>query len=526
MIKTILLLFLSLGLMIQGCYKAKYKAEDVPIFVADFESKLEKRSIAYDLESWKYLTSGKSDSLEYYHSRLVDLFNEPDLLEKMEAYRKIVKDDVLKRKLDLIYRRIILNKIDCQPDIKNLIDSLNDKLSEIRTIIPEGKKPNLAYFLCDFYEEEINRKDRKLLREIGNGLKQLIRLRNLAAKQMGYNSYYSINTFIEYLDVHYLDSIFVQLEELSQDCSDSIFEISSEIPQNSTKASCDLIRQRSDLLEEYDYYFYQNTDSWHKILIRTFGDIGFDLNKLPIYFDDADSTVNTATKVFAINCPNDIRVVSSLSGGIDVFKSILHAVAFAIYSSHINQDSFLFRGDPSGMHTEIISMIFEDIISTEKWRNEYLNLPDDLTFRWRQDIDKFRLIELQFTLLLIEFEKWLYLNQAVKAGEIFRDLSERALGVSGVDSSAWWLVLDDFINCPFCNQKKLIAELTAAQILGCLKEDEPVDEGSLLKYTLVQHVFTYGQRYDWSDILIQTTGEELEIKYYFKRLNIPMDSDH
>lgn len=526
MAKTMLLLFLTLGLMIQGCYKAKYKAEDAPTFVADFESRLGKQSIAYNLESWKYLSTGKSDSLNYYRSKLVDLFNEQNLLEKAEAYRKIVKDDILKRKLDLIYRRILYSKINYCPDIKNLIDLLNDKLSKIRTILPEGKTPNFAYFLCDFYEEELNRKERKLLREIGDGLAQLIRLRNLAAKQMGYNSYYTMNAFTEHLDVHFLDSTFAQLEELSHDCFNSILDISSNIPQDSAKALCDLIRQHADLLEEYNYYFYRNTDDWHKILTKTFEGLGFNLNKLPIYFNDADSTINTTTKTFAINCSNDIRVVSSLSGGIDAFNSFLRAVSFAIYLSHINQDSFLFRGNPSGMRTEIISTIFKDIISTEKWRNEYLNLPDDFTFRWQQGIDKFRLIELRSNLLLLEFEKQLYLNQALKAGEMFRELSEKVMTVSGVDSSAWWLVLDDFINRPFYNQKKLVAELVAAQILDCLTEDESIIESSLLKYTLVQYCFSNGQRYDWNDILIQTTGEGLKVKYYFKRLNIPIDSDY
>lgn len=527
MVKKSILFLLISALLIQGCYDKKYKSENASVFVSDFEGKVRQLSSAQNLELWKQASTGKSDSLEDINDRLADFYKNPELHEKTVAYRKIVSDDVLKRKLDLMYRQILRSRIKYHSEINYLIDSLNNKLAELYSVLPlDAKNSAMTYFLCEHNEVNMSRKNKKIMKEIGNGMARLVRLRNLAAKRMGYNSYYSMNAFIEYSYAAYSDKILNQLEEQTRSKYQGILNQSGDVSPNDIEALCDLLRQQADLKNEYSYYFSFSEDSRFKILINTFKSVGFDLNKLPVFFNNADSSiVSDIARVFAINCRNDIRVVLNSTGGMESFYSLFHATGFAIYASHIKQDGYLFRDDPTSLRTKIILSIVENIILTEKWLNEYLDLPEDFAFRWRQDANKFKILELRSRLLMARFEEQLYLNNAWRVKDTFQELFNRIMDRPANNAVVWWAALDDYINRPFYIQRKLIADLAAAQILNCLIDDESGFESSLFKYTLVQNCFAPGQHYDWYDMLVQITGEELNAAYYLNRPDSTVESD-
>jgi len=527
MAKYSLFFLLILILLYQGCEKNEYTSGDIPTFISDFESRLKDLNTARNLELWKRASTGESDSLEYYDDLLKKLLDNPDLLDKVVAYRKIVSGDVLKRKLDLMFHYILRSRIDSQPEINNLIDSLNDELAKFYgTLTSEVKKSDLTYFLCEYSEDNITTKNKKLFQEIGNGVARLIRLRNLASKRLGYNSFYSINEFIEYGDAVESDRILDQLEEKSRAPYQSILDSSGDMSLNNIEGLCDLLRQQSDLKSEYGYYFDFSEKDKFNIIVNTYKSVGFDLNKLPIYFISPESTVITdIARCFPINCSNDIRIVTNRAGSSESFYSLFNVAGFAIYLSNIKQDSYLFQDDPASLRAEIIQSIFDNLISTEKWRNEYLSLPDDFAFRWRQDAYKFKVIDLRSRLLMARFEKQLYLHNALEIRDIFRELFERIMERPTYNSVVWWAVLDEYINRPFHIQRKLIAGLAAAQILGSTMEDESGFGSSLFKYTLVQDCFAPGHRYSWYDMLLQITGEDINVDYYLMNPDSTMESD-
>ncbi len=528
MAKHSLFFLLILILLGHGCEKNEYTSDDISTFISDFESQLKELNIARNLELWKQASTKESDSLQYFDDSIRKLLDNPDLLEKVVAYRKIVSDDVLKRKLDLVYHRILRSRINSQPEINDLIDSLNDDLAEFYgTLTSDVKKSDMTYFLCEYSDENITAKNKKLFQEIGNGVARLVRLRNLASKRLGYNSFYSINEFIDFGDAVESDKILDQLEEISRAPYKLILDSSGDVSSNNIEGLCNLLLQQSDLKSEYGYYFDFSEKDRSNMIINTYKSVGFDLNKLPIYFNNPESTaVSDIARCFPINYSNDIRIVTNAAGNIETFYSLFNTAGFAIYLSYIKQDSYLFRDDPASLRAEIILSIFDNLISTEKWRNEYLSLPIDFAFRWHQDAGKFKIIDLRSRLLMARFEKQLYLNNALEVNDIFHKLFDRIMERPAYDYVAWWAVLDEYINRPFHIQRKLISDLAAAQILGSMMEDESGFESSLFKYTLVQNCFAPGQRYSWYDMLLQITGEGINAAYYLKNPDSTMESEN
>jgi hypothetical protein len=513
------LTFFLLVLIFLGCDKAEYQADSIASFVSDFEASYQQLDTGRNMAMLKRVSTGQSDSLQYYDDRIANLLDDQSSYDRVVAYRKIVRDDVLKRKLEIIYHLLLRNRIDGQPAIRNLIDSLNINIDRFsRTSVSDIVNSPGSYFLCDFSIKNMSRADKKLLNEIGDGLRRLVRLRNLAAKQLGYNSYYSINELVEYGGAIKSDMILDQLEEKSDSLYRSIFNISDDSSANNIESLCDLLNQQSDIEKEYGYYFDFDGRDRRRILVNTFKYVGFDINKLPIYFIEPDSTIiSDSAYCFPINCPNDIRVVTNSPGNIRSFYSLYHAVVTAIYASHLDQSSYLFWINQTSLRSEVIRSFFDNLISTAKWREENLNLPRDFAFRYTHDAYKFKILDTRIRLLVARFEKQLYLKDAWQVKDVFGELFDRMLHYSLIDSIVWWSIVGEYVNHPFYARRKLVADLAAAQMWDAMTADGTDIESAQFYYPLIDGCFAPGQRYDWHDMLLQTTGYELDAGYYLRR---------
>jgi len=420
------------------------------------------------------------------------------------------------------------SRIEYQPGINNLIDSLNDKMAQFYNSVPSNiENSDMSYFLCEYRDDDMSRKNKILLREIGKGMARLVRLRNLAVNKMGYNTYYSMNTFMEYSVAAAPDEILDQLEEQSQSEYQLILSLSNDMSNSDIEGLCELLRQRAEMRNEYSYYFNFSEKNRFKTLINIFKKVGFDLNKLPIYFNEPDSNIlSDIARAFVINCSNDIRVVMNSSGGMESFYSLFRAAGFAIYASHIKQESFLFLDEPKSLRAEIILSIFEKLLDDENWQKENLNLPGDFASRWQQDYKELGVVDLRTRLLMARFEEQLYLNNAWQVIDIYRELFDRIMQRPADNAVGWWGVLNEYINRPFYIRRKLIADMAAAQISSCLADDESGFESSLFKYGLIQNCFAPGSQIDWYDMLLQLTGEKLNAAYFLKRPESTMESDY
>jgi len=502
-----------------GCDKTERSTDSISNFVAEFESDFQRLNTGRDSELLKQTSTGEADSLEYFEGQLERLLTEPELYDNVVAYRKVVTDELIKRKLDLIYYRLLRYKIDNQSDIINLIDSLNLKIDKFtRTSISDMLNSSSTYFLCEFSGKNISNINKKLLWEIGDGLGRLVRLRNLAARQIGYNSYASINELIEYSGVLKSNRMLDQIEEKSDTAFKAVLEMSEDNASDNIETICRLLHQQADLKNEYGYYFSFNKRKRTQILVNTFKTIGFDINKLPIYFIDPESTViSEKAYCFPISYPYDIRIVTNSSGNIESFYSLYYATVYAIYAANMKPGSYLFRYDPTSLRSELILSMFDNLISTEEWRNEHLDLPRDFATRLQQDKYRFKILDTRARLVAARFEKRLYLNDAWQVEEVFAELFERIMHCPLSDTIVWWSLLDTYVNRPFYVQRKLIADVAAAQVWNNLTAGAPVSDSSFVADALGQNCFASGQRYDWYEMLHQITGEEFNADYYLRR---------
>jgi peptidyl-dipeptidase A len=510
-------------LSVSSCCTEKEQSEgDGSRFVENFESKLAHLEASCLMQEWKQSLTSQADSLEYYRNLRSAYLLQPALLTKATAYRKATNDEILSRKLELVYRIVLEERLKTDPDVKNLTDSLQKIFRGSRSGTATGDEGVDKHI--EKYRFNNNRQIRKEAflslenpgRKLSRALVQLIRLRNQTAKSLGYNSYYSLKMFLADLDPSFIDSLYHLLENASTELyQEELKNLRNNLGVDALEI-WDLWVSYGNLLDRCDQYL--TADSQLYMLKAAFEIIGFDLDKLPIYFDRAHYQESAAARVFPIHCPNDIRISLNLQDGHESMNRLLRESVAALYCAHIDQADYLFKGSPANCWTEAGAAIFENIVQHEECQRRCFHLPDDFINRWQRVSKNFAIIDLRIRLLLGLFEKELYQRPERDLNDLFWRLFERIMLLPAHKDIPVWSTLAEYIDRPFHTQDLIIADLIAAQILAHLqKRNKSVIGNNTLKHFLVQDFFRHGRRYGWRHILKWTTGEELSANHFLRQ---------
>ena len=258
-----------------------------------------------------------------------------------------------------------------------------------------------------------------------------------------------------------------------------------------------------------------------KLIEITLKAVGFDLDKLPIYIDVEPRAGKSETAyAFPIKPPYDIRVLASLSDGMQSTRVLMHEIGHALHSVNINQDRDLFNST-SAAWTEGMAQIFSSLCYDSLWLANYLTLTPSRVSEYLDAVNSLQVTDLRMRLLQLKFEYEAYANPNRDLNQLYWDLFERYMMLPRHDDISPWAAIIQYTTHPVYLHNYLFADVITAQTHAAIirQYGTLVDNADLGSF-LTQNYFRFGSRYEWRDLLKRGTDEPFSPDYLISALEL------
>jgi peptidyl-dipeptidase A len=505
------------------------------------------------LASWNAAISGKSedyDKVSELTLKIRQVYSDPQefafLKEVKESGR--VKDAILARQSEVLYNAYLENQIESEL-LKQIVDlgtEIEKNFSIFRGTI-EGEKVT-DNEIKEILKTQINSDKRRQAwlasKQVGavvaDDIIRLVKLRNQAARKLGFDNYHTLSLATSEQDVKELDKIFEELYELTNE------------PYAQLKADLDrILAAKYDVavteLMPWHYHdpFFQETP------------MVYDLD-LDVYYEDKDVR-ELATEFYAgiglpveailansdlyeredknphafctdIDRQGDVRILCNLKNNESWMETILHELGHAVYDKyHDRQVPFLLRRPVHAFTTEAIAMFFGRLSRNPVWMQEMLELSDEQRMEIEKVSGKYtqlkQLIFARWDMVMYNFEKELYANPEQDLNSLWWQMVEKYQLVNkpqGRDEPDWAAKIH-FTIAPCYYHNYMLGELLASQLhhhivheILNLESDRNVSYVNRKEVGdfLAKNVFEAGAVYHWNGMIERATGEPLMPKYF------------
>ena len=377
-------------------------------------------------------------------------------------------------------------------------------------------------------------------REVAEPLRELVRRRNAAARSLGFENYYVME---------------LELQELDEA---RLFRILDGLRDGSDAAFRALRTQMDATLAERYGIAPEELRPWH--WGDFFGQEVPDVSPVELdgFFRDADLEGEAAAFFRGIGLPvedvlersdlyeregkdqhafcididrsGDVRTLCNLRPNEKWMSTLLHELGHAAYDKFIPLSlPFLLRTPAHTLSTEAIAMYMGRLTRDPEWLREVMGA--DLGEHEAADIrDQLRLammVSARWILVMAYFERELYRDpDRDDLNGLWWELVERIQFIrrpEGRDEPDWAAKIH-FSTAPVYYHNYLLGELMASQLTAhidakvrrrdggrSIRGDEAV--GRFLR----EKIFAPGAALDWNELLVQSTGEGLDPRYFVEQ---------
>jgi peptidyl-dipeptidase A len=549
---SILVVTLAVCVALVGC-ASNQKEKQLQEFVDSHVDKVKPMHKETNLAYWDAATSGKAEDYEKVSEltlKIRQVYSDPEDFALLKDAKEagLPKDPVLARQSDMLYNAYLGNQIDAEL-LKELVDlgtEIEKNFSTFRGTI-EGEKVTDNQ-IKEILKDEIDSPRRKQAwlasKQVGEAVAddiiRLVKLRNRAAKKLGFDNFHTLSLTTAEQDVEELDRIF-----------DELYELTNE-PFAALKADLDRILAAKYGVDEselvpwhYHDPFFQETPMVYDLDLDQYYE-DKDVRELAVLFfaginlqvesilDDSDLYEREGKNPHAfctdIDREGDVRILCNLKNNETWMETILHELGHAVYDKYQDPDvPYLLREPAHIFATEAIAMFFGRLSRNATWMQQMLELSDEQRHEIEKVSGKYaqlkQLIFARWAMVMYNFEKQLYANPEQDLNALWWQTVEKYQFVkkpAGRDEPDWAAKIH-FAIAPCYYHNYLLGELLASQlhnhivheVLG-LESDKDVSYVGKKKVGnfLTKQVFEAGAVYEWNDMIERATGEPLKPKYF------------
>jgi len=549
---SILVMTLIVSVALVGC-ASNQKEKQLQEFVDSHVEKVRPMHKEASLAYWDAATSGKAADYEKVSELTLEIrrvYSNPEdfayLKEVKESGRP--KNRLLARQLDMLYNAYLGNQIEpgLLKEIVDLGTEIEKNFSTFRGKI-EGEKvtDNRIKEILKDETDSAKRKQawlasKQVGQAVADDIVRLVKLRNRAARKLGFDNFHSLSLKTAEQDAENLDRIFNELYELTNE------------PFAALKADLDRMLAAKcgvdeDELMPWHYHdpFFQETPMVYDLDLDKYYE-DKDVKKLAIAFyagidlsvesilDDSDLYEREGKNPHAfctdIDRDGDVRILCNLKNNETWMETILHELGHAVYDKYQDPDvPYLLREPAHIFTTEAIAMFFGRLSRNAAWMQQMLDLSDEQ----REEIEKVsgkyaqlkQLIFARWAMVMYDFEKQLYANPDQDLNALWWKTVEKYQFVkkpAGRDEPDWAAKIH-FAIAPCYYHNYLLGELLASQLHNhIVQEVLKLDSDKNVSYVgkdkvgdfLTKEVFNAGAVYEWNDMIERATGEPLKPKYF------------
>jgi len=535
---------------------AQAKETAVQEFVTTHVEKTKPMEKETNLAAWIAENTGRDEDFNRLSERelaLRQIYTNAEEFAYLKGVREGggVDDPRLNRQVEVLYRAYLANQI--EPELlKQIVELSNEvarKFNTHRGVI-DGEQVTdnqIKDILKTETDSEKRMKAWLASKQVGAAIApeviRLVKLRNQAARKLGFENYHTFSLTLSDQDVEELDAVFQKLYELTDG------------PFRELKAELDVI-----LSEKYDvpltamrpwhYHdpFFQETplvlnldlDGYYKgkdvveLARRFYAGINLPvdsvLNNSDLYERQGKSPHAFCTD---IDRQGDVRILCNVRDNEKWMETLLHELGHGVYSKYYDaQMPWLLRDSAHIFTTEAIAMFFGRLSGNADWMQRML----DLTDAQRDEIAAVgakyarlkQLIFARWAMVMYNFEKELYADPDRDLNALWWRLVKKYQYVTppnGRDEPDWAAKIH-VASAPCYYHNYLLGELLASQLHNHLvksvlnlESDQGVSYVNQPKVGdyLRNNVFEVGREYPWNEMIRRATGEELNPEYFVEQ---------
>jgi len=545
----------AVALLLFGC---AHNADERHLqgFITAHTAKVEPLSDKANLAYWDASTTGKSE----YYDKLSELqirirrihsdHQEYTFLKDVKESGK-VKDARLTRQLDKLYNAYLQNQI--EPGLlERIVDAdtkVQEKYNNFRGAIDGKKVTNSEVYTILTTEKDIRKRELawKASKQVGEAIiddfLQLVKLRNQAARKLGFDNYHTLSIVTGEQSVQELDAIFDELGELTGEPYARLkAELDRILADGYGIAPADLMPwhyhdpffQRTPLVYDQDLDLYYKDKDVKELAQEYYAGVGLPVDDILARSDLYDRE-NKYPHAFStdLDRKGDVRILCNLQNTERWMETILHELGHAIYSKYHDRDEpWMLREPAHSFTTEAIAMFFGRLSRSAAWIQEMLDLSDKERAEIEQVSEKYlRFGQVLFTrwaMVMYNFEKQLYADPDQDLNNLWWDLVEKYQLIKRPPgpANAGWASKLHFTTAPCYYHNYMLGELLASQLHHHIVHDVfKLDSDNNVSYVgdkdlgdyLRREVLAPGARYHWNDMIERATGEPLTPKYFVEQ---------
>jgi peptidyl-dipeptidase A len=525
-------------------------------FISDYENKVELLMTKHNQAEWDAYTTGKK---EFYdastdYSLQVDAVHQNRdhyLYLKKLLDENNISDPILKRQLDILFIEYQKKQID--PDLNKQITELASSIESVfgnfRTTVKgkmftDNQVTQILRTEKDLQiREDVWRAQKTIGNEVAKDIIKLAKLRNRAARDLGYENYFHMAMKTSELDPEKVESIFSELYRLTQkpfmdlhNEIETVFARRYGIKKSEIRPWHyeDLFAQGAPAIFEIDLdRYYENLIIPETASLFYFSaQIPVDdiLNRSDLYEREGKSQHAFS---FFIDRKQDIRVLCNIVPNERWMETMLHELGHAIYDKYIDQSlPFVLKEPAHPFTTEGVAMFFGSYASNAGWMQRAMKISKSEMKKIekvsRANLRLSKLVFAHWSMVVLNFEKNFYKDPDQNLNNLWWDLVEKYQLIKRPEDlvGSEWATKIHIATYPVYYQNYQLGELFASQILNYLAENyygnakiedvifwQKPEAGNYLK----ENVFKPGKRLPWSDMIIKATGEPLSAEFFVKQ---------
>ena len=539
-----------------GCVKKEDMTEEFKRFVKDYEAKAVPLFTEANTAYFNATISGKEEDYKKaadLQVQLSKIYASKVDFAKLKRFKdsNTIQDELLNRQLIKIYNAYASSQID-EKKLEEMIRLQNETEKKFSTFRAEvnGKK------ITDNEVENTLKTsiDSKLLeatwassKEVGgvinDNLIKLVKLRNEAARELGYKNYHEMSLKLSEQDPQEIENLLNELDDLTRD---AFAKLKNDIDEHLAK-KYNLPKEKL-MPWHYENRFFQeapkiynvNLDSYYKdkdvvaLTKNYYSGLGLPIDNM-VAKSDLFEKEGKYQHAYCTNIDKgkDVRVVCNVKPNYNWMGTMLHEFGHAVYDYNVDSTlPWTLREPAHTFTTEAIAMMFGRMASNGQWLVDVVGITKEEKDKIADESFKsLRLEQLTFSRwvqVVYRFEKAMYENPDQDLSKLWWDLVEkyqmlkRPEGRNKPDyASKIHIAL-----YPAYYHNYLMGELLASQYYAYivknvlhsedLKNQSFVNKPEVGSY-LLEKIFKPGTKYYWNEMIEKATGEKLTAKYYAKQ---------
>lgn len=509
-------------------------------FLEYFVPQYEKKFTQLNKATWILETTSLSDAADLradLDTELRVLLSDPATYQKLKSWYESgnIKDPILDRELNCLVRAFKQNQFpkELLEEIAQKESSLMQSYGQFRPLV-HGKKlteNDIRSILKTENDVEKRKKTWEASKNIGEILApqilELVHLRNMGAKSLGYPDYFQMQLCIQEVDAKWLLETFDEVASKSERAYSSIMH---EIEKNQCERF-DVVQSelgpwawsepfcQEDPLDSHDLDLLVDDIDIVEAGTAFYDFMGVDVRPILAKSDMLERQgKNQHAFCIHIDRKGDVRTLNNVKPAIKWLETVLHEYGHAIYDKGIDLElPWLLREPPHMITTEAMALL----AGRQAYRESSLPLligdashKRPLIQKAMTSLRRRQLIFSRWVLVMTAFESSLYSDPGQNLNDLWWSCVEKYQKIrrpAGREKMHDWATKYHIGLAPVYYFSYLLGEMFASSIQETLKKECGSIEISTKEAGDFLHkkLFKPGNRMNWSDLVKHVTGHRL-----------------